>query len=220
MATRILCKAMKFLKSKSERAVAVVPRGVNLKNPSHPFSQKVPRMSGRYSRDSLSVAYLKIFLEENKSTVTKSTLSREVCDQIVKVEAKSGTYIEYLLQLDDPNLNKYIDKATVFASHTWSGKFHDLVEALSAWCTENKVKEEDTFVWIDIFCMDQHDEQPTHAHLVENFKHLIEKISKAVIVLEPWPQDINAIREHVPVWATRIWCLFEFAMFRETPTIR
>ena len=172
------------------------------------------RMSGRYAREALSVAYLKIFLEDNKTIVTKLPSSSDVCDQIVKVEATSGTYVEYLLRVGGPNITKYIDKATVFVSHTWSGKFKDLVEALSAWCTENKVKEEDTFVWIDLFCMD-HNDEPSHSQLVENFKHLLEKISKAVIILEPFPQNINFIRDHVPTWATRIWCLFEFAIFRE-----
>jgi hypothetical protein len=177
-----------------------------------------PKESRGYAREALSVAYLRKFLQENASIVTKSTTSREVYDGIVKVEAPSGTYVKYL-ENSGSNVKKYIDKATVFVSHNWSGKFIDLVEALSAWCTENKVKEEDTFVWIDIFCMD-HSNEPNQANLVENYKRVLEKIGKAVIVLEPWPENINYIRDHVPTWATRIWCLFEFVMFRETATLR
>ncbi len=167
----------------------------------------------KYSREAPSVAYLKIFMKEN-STVTKST-TLEVCEQIVKVEVSTGTYIEFLMK--EPSTKKHVQKATVFVSHVWSGKFCDLVEALSAWCTDNNVKEENTFAWIDLFCMEQSDE-PTHTQLVDNYKSHFEKISKAVIVLEPWPQDIQAIRDYVPTWTKSLWCLFEFAMLRESPT--
>ena len=167
-------------------------------------------MAGRLRGEGIAVTALQDFAQENRAEVIgKSTWW--VSEHVIKATVKNKSYAEFL----SAERMELVDKATVFVSHAWDSQFDNLVNAIVAWCTENKAKFEETYVWIDIFSMNLEDTM-NRSQLNDTYMRFLEKIKRAVIVLDDWNfGEMRDFQVPLPLWATRLWCLFEFEMLKE-----
>ena len=146
---------------------------------------------------------MKSFAEENKIALEgKSTA--EVCEEIIRPATKQNK-CSYTQLLKETEKNENVSLANVFVSHVWQCNFLVLLETLFEWCVQNKIECKTCFLWIDAFVFNQHIEIKDYKYWTVATKKVLQAAGKAVIVLPTWNR---------PLWAYRIWCLFEFwAMF-------
>eukprot|EP00300_Choanocystis_sp_HF-7_P018931 c20186_g1_i2.p1 GENE.c20186_g1_i2~~c20186_g1_i2.p1 ORF type:complete len:928 (+),score=145.97 c20186_g1_i2:53-2785(+) len=118
-----------------------------------------------------------------------------------ETESAKCTYIDHILR-QNPERSSWIKKATHFLSHTWGGRFCDLVKALESWSAS---KAEECFFWFDVFVVPQHTptviDKKDFAWWKNSFQHCIKTIRNTVAFLDPW---------HAPAAATRCWCVWEW----------
>lgn len=168
-------------------------------------------MAGKFPKEGISVEALKAFAETHRSQVSDKQ-TWWVAENVIKVVGKNRSYVEYI----QPEKEGSVGTATVFVSHTWESKFDNLVLAITSWCSEKKKKEDETFIWIDIFSLNQH-ETLSRGQLQETYGKFLEKMKSAIIFLDDWPSgDMRTFQEKLPNWAKRLWCLLEFAMLKES----
>eukprot|EP00808_Paulinella_micropora_P027173 g8675.t1 len=89
----------------------------------------------------------------------------------------------------------------VFLSHAWKYTFKQVVEAIAAhWPDKDNVRSQ-TFLWSDIFTVNQHQTSTVDPDFwFEAFRENVRTIGRTVLILSPW-------RNPVPL--TRSWCLRE-----------
>jgi hypothetical protein len=168
-------------------------------------------MAAKFPKEGISVEALKVFAETHRLQVSDKQ-TWWVAENVIKIVGKGRSYVDYIQTESEGS----VGTATVFVSHTWESKFDNLVLAISLWCTEKKTKENATFVWIDIFSLNQH-ETLMRAQLPETYGKFFEKIKSAIILLDDWPNgDMRPFQDTLPNWAKRLWCLLEFAMLKES----
>jgi len=123
-------------------------------------------------------------------------------DQIVTGFVKPVT-AKYKLSYVEHFYQKYLSENLVgecntFLSHPWSGKFEDLMAALSEYEKNLPENSPKNYYFVDYFAVNQHnanDDLNTLSSLIRNCKTL-------VLMAKPWEK---------PVALTRIWCIFELA---------
>jgi hypothetical protein len=125
--------------------------------------------------------------------------TKQVCDTFIleNTKEKKTSYCDMLLDIDDKT--KAVDKANVFVSHAWSYQFLEVIEALSDHFGH---AADSTYVWIDIFTVNQHTrhvKKPAE-WWKDTFKNAIHRINHTVVVINPWDS---------PVVFQRAWCLWE-----------
>eukprot|EP00808_Paulinella_micropora_P009272 g73850.t1 len=121
-------------------------------------------------------------------------------DDVVRDLVKPATadqkcsYLELLARSQDPQDRAGVATATVFLSHAWKYTFKQVVEAIAAhWPDKDNVRSQ-TFLWFDIFTVNQHKTSTVDPYFCSG-EH---------------PDDRN------PVPLTRSWCLWEIFCTRIT----
>jgi hypothetical protein len=121
----------------------------------------------------------------------------QVVDQIILpiTRANNLTYCDYIRSI---NLQA-VGEAQVFVSHAWRSNFTEMVDALSSYFKDDL----DTYVWIDIFSVNQHNSGHGTAFLswTEYFQRKIRSIGKTVLVIGDNWKDPEVLR--------RSWCIYE-----------
>eukprot|EP00808_Paulinella_micropora_P015242 g62684.t1 len=118
------------------------------------------------------------------------------------------SYVELLARSQDPQDRAGVATATVFLSHAWKYTFKQVVEAIAAhWPDKDNVRSQ-TFLWFDIFTVNQHQTSTVDPDFwFEAFRENVRTIGRTVLILSPW-------RNPVPL--TRSWCLWEIFCTRLT----
>eukprot|EP00808_Paulinella_micropora_P011235 g76372.t1 len=118
------------------------------------------------------------------------------------------SYEELLARSQDPQDRAGVATATVFLSHAWKYTFKQVVEAIAAhWPDKDNVRSQ-TFLWFDIFTVNQHQTFTVDPDFwFEAFRENVRTIGRTVLILSPW-------RNPVPL--TRSWCLWEIFCTRLT----
>eukprot|EP00808_Paulinella_micropora_P011923 g3054.t1 len=135
-------------------------------------------------------------------------------DDVVRDLVKPATadqkcsYVELLARSQDPQDRAGVATATVFLSHAWKYRFKQVMEAISAhWPNKDNVRSQ-TFLWFDIFTVNQHQTLTVDPDFwFEAFREIVRTIGRTVLILSPW-------RNPVPL--TRSWCLWEIFCTRLT----
>eukprot|EP00808_Paulinella_micropora_P025752 g71322.t1 len=135
-------------------------------------------------------------------------------DDVVRDLVKPATadqkcsYVELLARSQDPQDRACMATATVFLSHAWKYIFKQVVEAIAAhWPDKDNVRSQ-TFLWFDIFTVNQHQTSTVDPDFwFEAFRENVRTIGRTVLILSPW-------RNPVPL--TRSWCLWEIFCTRLT----
>eukprot|EP00808_Paulinella_micropora_P031021 g75226.t1 len=135
-------------------------------------------------------------------------------DDVVRDLVKPATagqkcsYVELLARSQDPQDRAGVATATVFLSHAWKYTFKQVVEAIAApWPDKDNVRSQ-TFLWFDIFTVNQHQTSTVDPDFwFEAFRENVRTIGRTVLILSPW-------RNPVPL--TRAWCLWEIFCTRLT----
>eukprot|EP00808_Paulinella_micropora_P028900 g31797.t1 len=135
-------------------------------------------------------------------------------DDVVRDLVKPATadqkcsYVELLARSQDPQDRAGVATATVFLSYAWKYTFKQVVEAIAAhWPDKDNVRSQ-TFLWFDIFTVNQHQTSTVDADFwFEAFRENVRTIGRTVLILSPW-------RNPVPL--TRARCLWEIFCTRLT----
>lgn len=106
-----------------------------------------------------------------------------------------------LLKLDPSVEADVVKPATVFISHAWNYNFLDVVDSLYHHF-QDKSLYSSTYIWLDIFSINQHDEsvKGDFNWWNQTFKGAITQIAHTLLILSPWKD---------PLPLRRAWCLFE-----------
>eukprot|EP00808_Paulinella_micropora_P027490 g51323.t1 len=135
-------------------------------------------------------------------------------DDVVRDLVKPATadqkcsYVELLARSQDPQDRAGVATATVFLSHAWKYTFKQVVEAIAAhWPDKDNVRSQ-TFLWFDIFTVNQHQTSTVDPDFwFEAFRENVKTIGRTVLILSPWSN---------PVPLTRSWCLWKIFCTRVT----
>jgi tetratricopeptide (TPR) repeat protein len=98
-----------------------------------------------------------------------------------------------LLKCENSNLVK---KAKIFISHVWSYPYLWMVDTLTNYFEQNSGLN-DTYIWIDVFSLNLHEEKLTSEWLIE-LKSGIKEFDRAILILDQWQTPLK-----------RAWCLFD-----------
>eukprot|EP00808_Paulinella_micropora_P002834 g33194.t1 len=135
-------------------------------------------------------------------------------DDVVRKLVKPATanqkcsYAELLARLQDPKDRAGVATATVFISHAWKYSFKNVVEAIAAHWPDKGDLRSRTFLWLDIFTINQHETAKVDQNFwFDAFRKNVRDISHTVLILSPW-------RNPLPL--TRSWCLWEIFCTRDT----
>lgn len=90
------------------------------------------------------------------------------------------SYCEHLLRLRPSRSD--VGPATVLISYMWSDDFHQFIAALEERFGQDE--SGDTFLWIDLFSINQHDDSISERWLSE-FEQQILRINHTVLILSP-----------------------------------
>ena len=156
----------------------------------------------------ISLAYLSTFIEENGGRVKMAEMTTaDVKQYVVKIQTASAqeTYVQRMSRqsIVSPDKAKSIGEASWFVIHSWKSKFLELADSLNDMFDQEGLtdsQKENTFLWIDLFCFNQHNrggEKDLAWFNVDLGDH-IRKIGQAVVVAHPWDTVF-----------TRSWCCFE-----------
>eukprot|EP00808_Paulinella_micropora_P032310 g52520.t1 len=135
-------------------------------------------------------------------------------DDVVRDLVKPATadqkcsYVELLARSQDPQDRAGVATATVFLSHAWKHSFKNVVEAIAAHWPDKGDLRSRTFLWFDIFTVNQHETAKVDQNFWFNaFRENVKDIGHTVLILSPW-------RNPLPL--TRSWCLWEIFCTRDT----
>lgn len=130
-----------------------------------------------------------------KKEISSNFTTADVCQKIIKPETQieKCSYCDYLKSVD----TFAVGRADVFISHAWQYKFWDLLRALETYFDQDL----DVYLWIDIFCFNQHVALELDFHWWSGtFQQAILSFGKTVMVLAPWNDPIPLLRG---------WCVWE-----------
>lgn len=151
----------------------------------------------------IRVSYLREFIAENGGRSRFDGRStRDVVEAFIlpKTKDKQQCYIDYLRAQP----GRVVDIATVFVSHAWDDMFLDLVGELSRHYYSAVMRFipfyndflEEPYVWIDIFCVNQHMKITGLDQWITCFRNAVQDIEYTLLILTE-----KSI--------TRSWCIFE-----------
>jgi tetratricopeptide (TPR) repeat protein len=128
-------------------------------------------------------------------SVVPEMTTQQVCDKLMKplTNDHKCSFCEYVSKTDP----SAVGLAKVFISHSWSGRFLDLIEALQ----EQFKDERDVLIWLDVVSLNQHEKIKMKVDwLTGTLRNWIKEFNRTVMVLAPWSD---------PVPLTRGWCIWE-----------
>jgi tetratricopeptide (TPR) repeat protein len=141
-------------------------------------------------------------LDQQYEQTTKEVMDEHIFRITQPYKACAYDMMHHLrLNVDKP----VTSKPTHFVSHAWSTKFSVTLAAINAYCEETEVSTDDVYLWMDVFCLNQHTEVPgsrtmTETELATCFANSVETAGHTLFVCTPWDQ---------PKALTRCWCLYE-----------
>jgi len=165
------------------------------------WSFKVPpaepeAQDGRRLLLGVSLAFLRRFSSDHAVAKGARTLdvaaivaALTVTDQlaIVEEEAARGTEVDG---------HAAVAGASCFVSHAQSCGWFKLLDALDAHVAEYGLDPAETYFWLDLMCIRQHQVSVDVHHIAD----VIRSVGRLVLVLDPWDK---------PVCLSRVWCLYE-----------
>ncbi|GBG27709.1 Hypothetical Protein FCC1311_039322 [Hondaea fermentalgiana] len=132
------------------------------------------------------------FLLEWVSMYYMNYSTAEICEAVRKnTSARRCAFIDMLAEEEENRHN--VGPASLYLCHAWSQRFFDTVMAVQEYFQEYPdVRMDETFVWIDILCVNQHTlqdafEDPDAAReRIEETQKLIESIGETIVAM-PMP---------------------------------
>ncbi len=154
-------------------------------------------MSFAFSRDGVSLAGFKRLLDErgDKNIEGKSTYT--VAMELIKPKAKKKSYLDFLRKAAPEE----VGKANLFVSHALEGNFQQFFDSVTSFCSSKGMKDDETFLCLDILCFDLNDEDPIFIGLAEAYKNLFSKVKQAIFIIDDFEN---------PIFMKRMWCIFDF----------
>jgi tetratricopeptide (TPR) repeat protein len=148
----------------------------------------------------ISLTYI---LQISKQLEQNDTMN-DFVQKIIKptTQQRNESYVQYLAR---ENPTKIKHKADYFISYVWSYKIqNELLSALqyTLFC-DNDNHQDDIYVWLDAFCINQHHHQPNQQLVIlsnNTLLEIIKSINSMVIVFCNWEN---------PEYTKRSWCIFE-----------
>jgi tetratricopeptide (TPR) repeat protein len=131
----------------------------------------------------------------------------DLVQQVIKprTHTKKESYLE-LLAREQPD--KVKPTADYFVSYVWSYKVVDELLASLKYTLLDKTNNEDVFIWLDAFCVNQHMKSTaTPEQLQQTFGESLKAIGSVVMVLVNWKN---------PEYSKRMWCVFEAFITKST----
>jgi hypothetical protein len=167
-------------------------------------------------------------IQTKKRIVRRDLSTAEVCSKhVIKPDtaAAKSSYVDWLASGKAGAVANCLTsklpstgKSTMFVSHAWSHDFRDFISAIVAWVEETRSAEEiaeGVYLWIDIFCVNQHSEPEnplSHYYREAYFKDIISKIGHTVVVLD------QLLLACVPL--ARSWCIWELYCSTCDPSVK
>eukprot|EP00732_Lithocolla_globosa_P004941 Lithocolla_globosa_v1_NODE_4792_length_1365_cov_3.761069.p1 type:complete len:432 gc:universal NODE_4792_length_1365_cov_3.761069:1301-6(-) len=146
----------------------------------------------------VSPQFLKDFIEEQQSEITKETTTREVALIVQEKTKDYATKFWAMCHLEEDS-NK-IGKSTVFVTHAWDCPFLLVINKM----LEYSKDLENVYFWFDLFCSPQLSlGTKTENWWYENLKTTVKSVGKTIIVLP-------SISDPIPFGRT--WCLLEIIL--------
>jgi hypothetical protein len=145
------------------------------------------------------------------STLPSNASTHDLCAKIKNETSSLNLENRSLLSSIKHELrtSHLVQKADYFITYAWNNPVNLTLKAVLNAIQKDKHSQEEVFIWMDVFCVDQH--QAGLGNL--DFKHWemvfgesLKGIGKAIVVLSPLKQ---------PIYPTRAWCVFElFTIFQ------
>jgi hypothetical protein len=121
---------------------------------------------------------------------------------IPRTKSSQLSYCEYLA-VNDKFVEGTVGPANLFISHAWEGEFHSLIDSVGQHLMQldDGLSYEDTYVWVDIFSVNQHVvPNIVSTHLRTSIQEMIKSIGETLVIVENWKD---------PIPLRRGWCLWE-----------
>eukprot|EP00808_Paulinella_micropora_P018779 g80800.t1 len=181
-------------------------------SPTRPAPREAKEASSPIPRRGVSVALL--LATYQRWHAAGRLAAGATTDDVVRDLVKPATadqkcsYVELLARSQDPQDRAGVATATVFLSHAWKYSFKNVVEAIAAHWPDKGDLRSRTFLWFDIFTVNQHETAKVDQNFWFNaFRENVKDIGHTVLILSPW-------RNPLPL--TRSWCLWEIFCTRDT----
>jgi tetratricopeptide (TPR) repeat protein len=154
----------------------------------------------------VSLKYIMELSKQLKPHATMTDFVREIIKPATKTKKES--YLQ-LLAREQPGQVK--STADHFVSYVWSYEVVDELLASLKYTLLDKTNQEDVFIWLDAFCVNQHMKSTalTPEQLQQTFGESLKAIKSVVMVLVNWKN---------PEYSKRIWCVFEAFITKKSNT--
>ena len=137
----------------------------------------------------LGIRHFYEILEKKRSDLSTKATGDMKAEVIAMTESLKGgeSFCEFLNKTEDTKC--MVGAPTAFVSHAWKYNFKIFKETL-----EDKFKDQHSeFLWVDIFCHNQHDEL-TSEEWIGAFESHIKKIGRTFMVFTPLNNPIPLSR--------------------------
>jgi tetratricopeptide (TPR) repeat protein len=160
----------------------------------------------------ISLKYLEELISNNTDQLPPNATMTDLVRDVIK-PATSTKKESYLQKLAREQPDKVKSTADHFVSYVWSYQLVDELLASLKYTLLDKTNQEDVFIWLDGFCVNQHQVSNgvavTPEQLQLTFGESLKAIGSVVMVLVNWRD---------PSYAKRIWCVFEAYMAKKSNT--
>ena len=160
-----------------------------------------------FARTTVSVRWLKKFVEANAATLAGKTTSEVAATLLVPQTQEQQCAVTAALagqRLHPETVGdtaQCAGDATCLISHAWSATFLDTAHAVIEW-GEAQPQPSEVFAWMDVFADNHHVPPPTSRENWDAaFGSAVGDIGTTLLVLTPW-DDPSVVR--------RLWCAWEF----------
>ncbi|KAJ3334140.1 Kinesin light chain 3 [Blyttiomyces sp. JEL0837] len=129
-----------------------------------------------------------------------SLTTANVCKLLVKplTTDHEGSICDVLI---DQGRYDAVQPANWFVSHAWEYDFMDMIDALASFFDDRDTDPNKVFLWIDLFCLSQHQQEVKSFEWLERtFMTAVKMIKNVLMVLQPWDD---------PISLKRAWCILE-----------
>lgn len=155
----------------------------------------------------VSVSWLKRFVESNKEALEGKTTHEVVRTLLVPQTSERGCSVAELLtgQRLRPELigdkAMCVGEATCLVSHAWNDSFVDTVSTIVEW-GKTRPRPDTEFVWMDAFAVSQHGPGLTDMQAWASlYRMAVDEIGQVMMVITPWER---------PSILSQLWCAWDF----------
>lgn len=156
----------------------------------------------------VSAQYLQSFVSEHGPRLQGKTTADVVAEVIHPMTAEIGgcSMVDFLQKVQHKHAST--GEAGWLVIHSHSDKFLSLCDSLLAFCAQQGIALESTFLWIDAFCLAQRQESNSlSASWLTTYSKFLAGIRQALVVWSPILQ---------PAVLSRALCLFEIFIIRKS----